>query len=110
MKTSNDYYKSFNSLVGEIKSDIQDILENQYKMTTLEIDEDIRNQHPFLYYSDLNGALEQTIAKVETAPNGEVILTNEWDEELFNDNIPQSEWAVILQAIERQLEKNNDNN
>ena len=40
MKTSNDYYKVFNSLVGEIKTDIQDILENQYKVTSLEIDED----------------------------------------------------------------------
>ena len=106
MKTSNDYYKAFNSLVGEIKSDIQDILENQYKMTTLEIDEDIRNWHPFGYASELNGWMEQGLAKVETAPDGEVILSNEYGEVLFEEFIPQSEWAVILQAIERQLEKN----
>ena len=106
MKTSADFGKAFQEITGEVKQTIIDLLENQQKVSSLEIDEVTGFNHAIGYYSDMNGWIEQNVTKVETAPNGEIILINEYGEELFNENIPDSEWAVVLECIEAQLEKN----
>lgn len=108
MKTSADFGKAYQEITGEVKQTIIDLLENQQKVSSLEIDEETGFNHAIGYYSDMNGWIEQNIAKVETAPNGEIVLINEYGEELFNENIPDSEWAVVLECIEAQLVKVNN--
>lgn len=104
-RTSNDYAKEFQLLTGKVRESIYDLMENENHISTLEIDEENRVAHEIGYYSTCNGWQGEGIAKIETAPNGSLTLTNEYGEELFEDGIAESEWVVILEMVEKQIEK-----
>lgn len=106
MATSKDFKRAFILLEGDIKTSISDLMENKHKIASLNIDEDIRIEHEISYYSCGNGWQGEGVAKIETAPNGSFILSNEYGEVLEEDGILADEWINILQMVEEQLERN----
>ena len=103
-KTSEDFYQDFKSLAIEAEMVIIDLFK-QNNITILETSEYSRDWHPIGYCSTLNGWISESIAKV-IYKDGEIVLENEYGEELAYDCIPLDEWANILQMVEQELEDN----
>lgn len=106
MKTSNDYRRQFCDLQEEVKQAIIDLMQS-HNLSEIELDEETSLNHQIGYYSDLNGWMGAEIAKIEII-NDILQLTTNYEDELFNDNIPADEWVNILGAVEDQIEKSYD--
>ncbi len=103
MKKATDYRRQFCTLQEEVKNAIRDLM-TEYNINRLEMDIENRESHEIGYHTIYCEWQSEVIGKINLIADDTLELINQWDEVLQNDGIADSEWVVILEMVEEQIE------
>lgn len=103
-RTSKEFATQFQSLTNEVQKAIIDLM-TEYGLNRLEIDIENRESHEIGYHTIYSEWQSEVISRINLISDGTLELINQWDEVLQNDGVAESEWVVILEMVEEQIEK-----
>ena len=103
MKKATDYRRQFCTLQEEVKNAIRDLM-TEYGLNRLEIDIENRESHEIGYHTIYSEWQSEVISKINLIADDTLELVNQWDEVLQSDGVAESEWVVILDMVEEQIE------